>query len=130
MWCAAIFLVFVAAIGKAIYNFWTKEYPRPLVDVDAYWGPGNREDAVIDENIHSFKIEYPKEKLDELKRKLSEKYVFTPPLEGARHEHEYGMDSNKLQEYIRYWRDEYLPKWDERLKLFNSLPHYKTNIQG
>lgn len=114
---------------KALCTFWTKSCARPNVDLDEYWGPSNKQDTVRDESIRKFRIECPQEKINELNRKLSEKYVFTRPLDGAK-EHEYGMDSNKLQEYIRYWRDDYLPRWDERLEVFNSLPHFKTTIQG
>lgn len=114
----------------AFCNFWTKSNARPQFDVNEYWGPSkSRNVSVEDETIRNFKIEYPQEKIIELKRKLSEKYEFSPPLEGTKG-HEYGMNSNRLQEYIRYWRDDYLPRWDERLKLLNSLPHFKTNIQG
>lgn len=128
-WCLTISFVFVTILTAAFYTFWTKSLPVPKVDVDEYWGRGRKEDHVIDESVRSFHIDYPKERIDELKTKLNEKRTFTPPLEGTAL-HSYGMDTNKLQVLIKYWRDEYLPKWDDRLKLFNSLPHFKTNIQG
>lgn len=128
-WCLAVVSTIVAGALAIIHKLWTKTYSRPRLDLNTYWGPCKKEDAVKDESIRHFQIEYPTEQIDEIKRKLAEKYVFTAPMEDAR-DHEYGLDSNRLQEYIQYWRDEYMPKWDERLKMFNAFPHFKTNIQG
>lgn len=128
-WCLTIFVVLVSILATAFYKFWTKTYPVPNVDVAEYWGPDREEGHVTDKSVRSFRIEYPKERINELKEKLSVKCTFTPPFEGVA-PNSYGIDTNRLQELIKYWRDEYLPKWDDRLKLLNSLPHFKTNIQG
>lgn len=129
-WCFAIFVVAVVILATKFYKFWTSIYTIPNIDVDEYWGPGSKTtNTVVDQSVREFKIEYPQKQIDELAHKLSENYVLTEALEDATN-NEYGMNSKKLEEHIHYWRDNYLPRWNERLALLNSWPHFKTNIQG
>lgn len=129
-WCLKISLLLFTVSSAVLYNFLNKTYELPKFDENEYWGPGLKEKKYVpDKTVRSFAITYPKEQIDQLRQKLSENYPFTPALEGTEL-HENGMDAHHLERIVKYWRDEYMPKWIQRLKLFNSLPHFKTEIQG
>lgn len=96
---------------------------------DDFWGLSEDNESMIDETIRKFEITFATHKIDELTRKLGEGYEFTPALEGSE-KFEYGMDPENLTNIIKYWRDDYLPRWKEREDFFNQLPHYKTRVQG
>lgn len=53
---------------------------------------------------------------------------YTEPLEGVNFE--YGFNSNHLKKIVSYWKDTYLPKWNERQQFLNQFSHFKTQIQG
>lgn len=128
-WCFRISLVLLSVVSAVFYNFWFKTYEIPKVNVREFWGRGSEVNYVENENIYRFQINYADQQIAELRRKLSENYTFTPSLDDAE-PHEYGIDTEALQQLIAYWKNEYLPKWSDRLALLNSLPHYKTQIQG
>lgn len=49
-----------------------------------------------------------------------------PPLEGI--QHQYGLNTNLLQEILQYWKTKY--NWREREKFLNKYPQFQVNIQG
>ena len=116
----------------AISYFQIRSYMQPLsplqVDLNPFWGPEERQEESDDVTIRAQQIYYAEETIDELKVKLNESLTLHYPLEGTLHE--YGINSKSLIELINYWRYEYLPKWDERLQLINSVPHFITEVQG
>jgi juvenile hormone epoxide hydrolase len=63
-----------------------------------------------------------------LKRRLEDVDEFTEPLEDTAFE--YGFNSNRLKEVIDYWKNVYLPKWEERQEYLNKFDQYDTQIQG
>lgn len=120
--------VLVLAFGY--YKFWqiTRPMPAPKLDLTEYWGPGKKSAYKENLSINRFEIFYDEETIATLKQKLEEPYPVHPPLEGI--QHEYGINSNVLTDFIKYWRTDYLSRWSERQQLLNSIPHFKTQIQG
>lgn len=43
---------------------------------------------------------------------------------------EYGFNSQQLRELLKYWKDDYLSKWNEREAFLNQFPQFITQIQG
>lgn len=109
------------------YNEFAKNLPPPKIDVNEFWGASSLEKSPQDDSIRNFKISFPTDKIEKLREKL-EIDEFTPPLENVAFE--YGFNSNRLKEILKYWRDDYLPRWSEREKFLNQLPQFKTKIQG
>lgn len=128
-WCFRIFLVLLSVVTAVFYSFWTKTYVTPEIDLDEFWGFGTKNNYIENKDTRCFQISYEDHQIVELKAKLSGNYTFTPALEDT-DLHQYGIDSKRLEYLITYWRDSYLPKWKDRLVLLNSLPHFKTQIQG
>uniref|UniRef100_T1GZZ4 Epoxide hydrolase n=1 Tax=Megaselia scalaris TaxID=36166 RepID=T1GZZ4_MEGSC len=64
----------------------------------------------------------------DLKDHLSRPLKLAAPLEGVGFE--YGINTNYLRTLVKYWRDDYLPRWTDRQNYLNSFPQYKTKIQG
>ncbi|XP_046739168.1 juvenile hormone epoxide hydrolase 1-like [Diprion similis] len=110
--------------GIAKYFGSTGEPELPAVPSDQYWGPGQAHE--IDKSIRPFKIDIPKEVIDDLKARLNRTRSLTKPLEGAAWT--YGVNSEYLQTVLEYWRKKY--DWTERQALLNKYPQFKTNIQG
>jgi len=50
------------------------------------------------------------------------------PLEGVGFE--YGFNANELQKVVKYWRENYLTKWNEREQFLKKFKHFQTEIQG
>ncbi|XP_059061286.1 juvenile hormone epoxide hydrolase-like [Achroia grisella] len=125
----AVFLLLVpllVLIGLPIYCLFLKS-PPPLPDIDtnAWWGPEKLKQKQ-NTNIKDFKIKFTELIVTELQRRLRKHATFTPPLEGVAFE--YGFNSDIIENWITYWREEY--PFEEREKFLNQFPQYKTNIQG
>lgn len=125
-----IFGLLLILILFGAFKFWqlTKALPIPKLDVTEYWGRGEKAAHKEDASIHSFTITYDDETINRLKNKLNEPITLHPPLEGI--QHEYGINSKVLLDFVEYWRSDYMPRWSERETLINSWPHFKTQIQG
>ncbi len=52
--------------------------------------------------------------------------TYAPPLQGSNFE--YGVNTDYIKKIIDYWANDY--KWDEREKLLNAVPHFRTKISG
>jgi juvenile hormone epoxide hydrolase len=120
----ALFFVSVAYF----YHEISKNILLPELDVHEYWGKRENLNLSKDESVRKFKINFPEDKIEKLRRRLEDAGPFAKPLEGVAFQ--YGFNSNKLQEILKYWKDEYLPKWSERQKHLNQFPQFKTKIQG
>ncbi|KAL9705831.1 hypothetical protein quinque_009349 [Culex quinquefasciatus] len=105
-----------------------KELPVPEVDYREYWGPGSSENYVENIEVKPFELSYGTEVIEELKAKLDKVPNLPEPLEGSNFE--YGFNSNRLREILKYWRSDYLMRWDARQKFLNQFPQFKTQIQG
>lgn len=106
-----------------------KPLPRPEnISTDKYWGSGDAEDYHESIDIKPQEIFYTTEQVNRTLQRLNESVSFLEPLEGV--EYEYGMNGYELYDIIQYWKNDYLPRFDERQKLFNSIPHFLTQIQG
>lgn len=128
-WCFRVLLVLLSVASAVFYSFWTKTHEAPEIDVDEFWGIGTQNNYVENKEIRSYQIGYDDHQIVELRTKLGQNYTFTPALEDTGL-YEHGIDSKRLKYVISYWRDTYLPTWKDRLALLNSLPHFKTQIQG
>ena len=130
-WCRKFYLflisIIVAVLYKSYYDI-SKPLEGPKLDMNQYWGPGDKKLYKEDTSIRKFEISYGNDVIEKLRGRLNDPPGFHLPLEGTNFE--YGFNSNKLQEIIKYWRTTYLDKWTERQKFFNQFPHFKTQIQG
>ncbi|NP_001128399.1 epoxide hydrolase 1 precursor [Nasonia vitripennis] len=118
---AAVFLLATLAIG------WHLRYQGPVEVPDLpnqYWGPGK---PVPDpKDIKPFKIDVPKEVIDDLNKRLDSTRSFVEPLEGSAWT--YGISSTYLKTVLNHWRKKY--NWSQRQALLNKYPQFKTKIQG
>ncbi|XP_004536459.1 juvenile hormone epoxide hydrolase 1 [Ceratitis capitata] len=105
-----------------------KPLPKPELDTNTYWGPDNPTDYEAPKDVVPFKIAYDQTIIDDLRTQLNRTWRYAPPLEGIKFE--YGFNSDALRHIVDYWRDYYLLKWRAHEEFLNSLPHYKTEIQG
>lgn len=132
--CTHIFLI-ILALGIGLlysqYRSMSAPLPMPDLDFDAYWGPGLRADHKATKDIRSVEIRYLTDAgkpIEKLQRKLNQSLVLHPPLEGVGFE--YGVNTASFLDFVKYWRDDYLPRWEEREKFLNQFPHFTTEIQG
>lgn len=116
------------AAGFKQYKDATKPVPVPPLDLKEYWGPGDVKQYKEDTTVKPFKISYPPEVIEKLKSKLNDTPNFAKPLEGVAFE--YGFNTNRLQDILKYWKTSYLDKWNEREAFLNQFPQFKTQIQG
>lgn len=121
-------IVILIAIVFFKFHQLTKPLGPPKLDIAEYWGRENRTAKIPDISVKPFQIEYDEKTIDMLRQKLNEPLTLHPPLEGVKHE--YGMNSKDLIDFVDYWRSDYMPRWNERQELLNSVPHFKTQIQG
>lgn len=66
--------------------------------------------------------------IDDLKIHLERPIRLTEPLENVGFQ--YGINTNKLKTLVRYWRNDYLPRWNERQAFLNRFPQFKVQVQG
>ncbi|XP_016958795.1 juvenile hormone epoxide hydrolase 1 [Drosophila biarmipes] len=134
MKCLIVFGLIVALFGAfigygyVVFSDLTKPLPKPEFKDNTYWGPGDGKDHVPDEKIYEFKLQVPQAEIDDLRQQLNRTLKLTEPLDGIAFE--YGFNTYALEQFVDYWRDKYLTKWDERQALFNSFKQYTTEIQG
>lgn len=121
------FAIIVAGIAYAYIKL-TKPLPAPDLDFNQYWGKGDDSQYKEDTSIKPQEIYYDDATINRLRARLNETISLHPPLEGVNNE--YGINSNKVVSFVRYWKDDYMKRWPERLKFLNSLPHFLTEIQG
>ncbi|EDV38012.1 uncharacterized protein Dana_GF13741 [Drosophila ananassae] len=134
MKCLIVFGLIVAAFaalggyGYLVFTDLVKPLPKPEFNDNTYWGPGEEKDYKPDTKIYEFKLDVPQAEIDDLRQQLNRTLKLTEPLDGIAFE--YGFNTYALEQFVEYWREKYLTKWDERQELFNSLKQYTTEIQG
>lgn len=110
------------------YRLMSKPIPAPKLDFNEYWGPGKAENYKENTKVKPFDITAKPELIEDLKVQLQRPLKLHEPLEDVGFE--YGFNSNYLQKVIKYWRDEYLPKWSQHEQNLKKFKHYQTEIQG
>lgn len=127
------FIVIIVALlvtsGMKTYRSNFGSLPKPVLDPNFYWGPGSP--TAQDTTIRPFKIDFGSEVIDDMRERLSDKALskLREPMEGTTFN--YGTNSKYLKTVLKYWRDDYLPKWTEKHQTFlNKFPQFKTKIQG
>lgn len=122
-----ILAISIAAVAY-IYHKLTKPLPVPDLDYNEYWGRGDGIQYRVDTSIKPQEIYYDDETINNLRSRLNETIKFHAPLEGINHE--YGLNANKMVSFVKYWKNDYMNRWPERLAFLNSIPHFLTEIQG
>lgn len=129
--CTQVFLLLTAVtIGLVYQQYYNLTYSRPVpkFKINTYWGPGVKSTNIENTVIKTKDIRYSDGVIKALQKKLNESLNLHAPLEGIGFE--YGINSNALLEFVNYWRDEYLPKCNEREAYLNTFQHFTTHIQG
>ena len=132
--CIILIVLLVLLIVGFIVILWklrqiTKPLHAPEINDNEYWGTQGIPSKNDNKSIKPAQIEYNENEINALTLKLSESIPFHPALIGI--EEEYGINTNTLTDFIKYWRDNYLPKWHTVHQPFlNSVPHFETEIQG
>ncbi|XP_075165248.1 juvenile hormone epoxide hydrolase 2 [Haematobia irritans] len=125
-------LIAAVCLGTAAlfqnYRLLKQHIPPPKLDLNEYWGPGNGADYKEDTAVKAFDISTNPEIIKDLMNQLDRPLKLHEPLEGVAFE--YGFNSNYLQKVIKYWRNEYLPKWSDRENFLKKFNHFQTQIQG
>lgn len=126
---AALFVGLLSVLAyRQFYNM-TKAIAKPTLDSSAYWGrSADASVAKSDKEIFAREIYYAPEVIDDLWRRLNASDWFHFALEGVNNE--YGINAHTFESFVEYWRSVYLPKWSKRISLINSVPHFRTRIQG
>lgn len=122
---SAITFVTVLAVLTVVYLYLDPAVPD--ISTDKHWG--SKISQLDSATVEPFSIQFDENKIKDLQRKLTENYSFEPTLEDAP-DFFYGINATTVQDIIKFWKDDYLPRWKEREAFFNSLPHFKANIQG
>ena len=125
-------LLAVFSLGLAVlyknYGDMKTLISAPKFDFNEYWGPGNAANYKEDTAVRTFDIAVKPQLIEELKSQLSRPLKFQEPLEGVGFE--YGFNSKEITNAIKYWRDTYLAKWNERETFLKQFPHFQTQIQS
>lgn len=128
--CLSITTAVIAVVAYFTYQAIFAPLSAPKFDTAKYWGPSSQASARANakSEVKPFKIEYPAEVITKLRNRLAEPLNLVEPLENAAFR--YGFNKHKLEDLIKYWRDDYLPRWNERQQFLNGLPQFTTTIQG
>lgn len=120
-------VILVGLVYQQFHNL-TKPLPKPTLDPAAFWGRSADASLTFSEELLAQDVYYEPEVTDELWRRLNASVWYHYALEGTNHE--YGINSHTFEAFVEYWRSVYMPMWPERQALLNSVPHFKTRIQG
>lgn len=120
-------VVAIALIVNKVYEV-TKSLPVPQFETDKFWGRGNASDYSPFDEIRGQEVYYTDEQIARVRSQLNGTINYLRPLEEVGYE--YGMNTYQLQIILEYWRDNYLPRFNERQEYLNSLPHYLTHLHG
>lgn len=126
--CLSVVAALLAVFAYVFHQTLIAPLPPPKIDTTKYWGPSSQAKRVEKSEVKPFKIDYTADVIAKLRHRLSEPLNLVEPLENVNFR--YGFNKYKLEELVKYWRDDYLPRWDERQKFLNGLPQFTTKIQG
>ncbi|XP_011558628.3 juvenile hormone epoxide hydrolase [Plutella xylostella] len=122
-----LILALLLGAGALTWKYLCKDChpPSPPNLTDEWWGP-KQLIGKVDHTIRPFKVKFTEEMIKDLRSRLDNHRPLTPPLEGTALE--YGMNSNQLEEILKYWSKSY--PFEKREQYMNQFPQFKTNIQG
>lgn len=126
--CVSISAALIAIVSYFVYQGLFAPLPPPKLSTNKFWGPSSKTNQAIKAEVKPFTIQYSGDVIAKLRSRLSEPLNLVEPLENVGFN--YGFNKGKLEEMIKYWRDDYLPRWDQRQKFLNGLPQFTTTIQG
>ncbi|XP_048001399.1 juvenile hormone epoxide hydrolase-like [Leguminivora glycinivorella] len=123
-------LLLALVVGVVPLALWFVSRPSdpstlPKLNLQQWWGPEELK-GKADDSIRPFKIEFTDKMIEDLKKRLDNFRPPPPPLEGVAQS--YGFNSKLLEDWRRYWRDQY--PFKAREAFLNQFPQFKTNIQG
>ena len=118
-----IVLALAIIIGLYCAGIFSPELQKPKM-TDGWWGRG-KTPTKDDLTIRDFKISVSNKSLDDLKMRL-DRTRLSEDLEDTKFH--YGFPSTYLKEIIKYWRNKY--DWRQQEKILNKFPQYKTQIEG
>lgn len=122
-------LAIIAGLGYRQYLHIITPGTLPEFDLTTYWGRGDVDKNKDNNWTVTNTVRFGWDATDDLKRILSSNLSLPPPLEGVNFE--YGVNTEWLSEFIKYWREDYLEEnWIVRQLEMNRAPHYTTYIQG
>ncbi|XP_078580244.1 epoxide hydrolase 1-like [Branchiostoma floridae x Branchiostoma japonicum] len=126
-WKITTLIVLVAVATGLILSGVLNTPPEPLEFQDNYWGRGAKPTSLPKDHdkIQQISINIPDATLVDLNDRLKNVRLFEA-LEDV--EFQYGTRVDYMKDVITYWRDTY--DWRKQEAYLNTLPHYKTNIEG
>ncbi|XP_035659498.1 epoxide hydrolase 1-like [Branchiostoma floridae] len=126
-WKITTLIVLVAVATGLIFSGVLNTPAEPLKFQDNYWGRGANPTSLPKDHdkIQQISINIPNATLVDLNNRLKNVRLFEA-LEDV--EFQYGTRVDYMKDIITYWRDEY--DWRKQEAYLNTLPHYKTNIEG
>lgn len=125
--CLSVSVVLLSVAVYFVYIQLLAPKTPPILSITQNWGP-SKPTTKIPTGINSFKINYSAAVIEELRKKLSEPLRLQKPLEGVGFR--YGFQKNTLEEFVTFWRDDYLKRWDQRQAFLNQFPQFTTEVQG
>ncbi|XP_072946430.1 juvenile hormone epoxide hydrolase-like [Epargyreus clarus] len=120
-----LILLLIIALYPVYYIYLRSPPPLPDVDLDEWWGKESLKEKT-DDNIKPFTIKFKEVMAKDLKDRLKDYNTLTPPLADVGFE--YGFNSKQIDGWVKYWIEKY--PFAEREAFLNTLPQFKTNIQG
>lgn len=126
--CLSISTALIAVATYYIYWSYFAPLPPPKIDTTKYWGPSSLAKQVEKSDVLPFKIDNYGDVITKLQNRLNEPLNLVKPLENVGFR--YGFNKQTLEKLIKYWRDDYLPRWPERLRYLNGMSQFTTKIQG
>lgn len=120
---AVIFAIKIAIVAVIVYLTIPGIPQTPIFSKDNWFGKGGKTSE--DTSIKPFEISISQETLDDLKSRLQNTRFFDGMQQA---QWEYGTNVEYLKQFVDYWRTKY--DWKAQEQLLNSLPNFKTNIDG
>ncbi|EDW62144.1 juvenile hormone epoxide hydrolase 1 [Drosophila virilis] len=121
-------LAILVAVGYKNYRDLGAPGKRPDLDNNEYWGPKLKGSYQENKLVSPYDISVAPDVIGDLKAQLERPLKLQEPLEGVGFE--YGFNAKELNKVVKYWRDSYLPKWNEREQILKKFKHFQTEIQG
>ncbi|KAL9917410.1 juvenile hormone epoxide hydrolase 1 [Glossina fuscipes fuscipes] len=124
--------IVVAVVLKQFFYPWGG-LSAPTLPLNQWWGDEEEPrdwQAYLDNSseVINNRLMYEESVINELKEQLNRPLHLTEPIRGANFE--YGFNTEALKSIIKYWRDDYLPRWREREIFLWQFNHFTTDIQG
>lgn len=124
-YCVALVLLGLIVVVRKFYKLLSDPKPVPHLDFEANWTDADH----VPDVRQPFEVATNAEEIANIRRHIDDiAPQLVSPLHGT--VHEYGLNSRQFAEFLSYWRDDYLPRWDERVAFLNRFPQYTQSVQG